>query len=121
MITARLLMNVKFTPKLLNEMIEKMTISMHESLSVNVILLLTLIFGTQNDDLELIDQCVENFFAAKWIPSALGQIKREGTPIVAFYRGLIDSSLTKIQEQDESSAEFKDLCESLMTEVGEVC
>ena len=60
-----------------------MTISIHESLSVNVILLLTLVFETQNDDLELSDQCLENFVAAKWIPSALGQIKREGTPIIA--------------------------------------
>ena len=51
-------------------MIDKMTILMHESLSDNVILLLTLIFETQNDDLELIDQCLENFLAAKWIPSA---------------------------------------------------
>ncbi|CAO1368595.1 unnamed protein product [Diamesa hyperborea] len=117
MITAQLLVKVKLTPKLLNEMIEKMTVSIHDSLSVNVILLLTLIFETQNDDLELSDQCLENFLAAKWIPSALGQIKREGTPVVAFYRGLIASSLIKIQEQDESSAEFKDLCKSLMTEV----
>ena len=61
------------------------------SVLFNVILLLTLIFETQNDDLELSDQCLENFVAAK------------------------------IQEQDESSAEFKDLCESLMTEVVQVC
>lgn len=117
MITAQLLSKTKLSKKLVTQLIEKVSGSIHPGLTNNVILLQVLIFETQTHEAEISDETLNNFLAAKWIPSVLSQLKSDGVPIIVFMNRLITIALEKIQELTERSASLKNFCENLTSEV----
>lgn len=117
MITAQLLVKSKLGVPLLNELMDKFTSSVQQSLSQNVILLLSLMFQSQSEELKITDKALENVMSFKWLPSALEQMKKEGKPFIAFYRALICKLLEKIGDKSGNFMRYKEYCESLMTEV----
>lgn len=117
MITAQLLVKSKLGVPLLNELMDKFTSSVQQSLSQNVILLLSLMFQSQSEELKITDKALENIMSFKWLPSALEQMKKEGKPFIAFYRALICKLLEKIGDKSGNFMRYKEYCESLMTEV----
>lgn len=117
MITAQLLVKSKLGVPLLNELMDKITNNVQLPLSQNVILLLSLMFQSQTDELKITDQTLENVVGFKWLPAAFEQMRNEGKPFIAFYRALIYKLLEEIGAKTESSMHYKEYCESLMTEV----
>lgn len=117
MITAQLLVKSTLGVPLLSELMDKFTSSVQQSLSQNVILLLSLMFQSQTEELKITDKALENVMSFKWLPSALEQMKKEGKPFIAFYRALICKLLEKIGDKSGNFMRYKKYCESLMTEV----
>lgn len=114
MITAQLLVKTKLGLPMLNELMDKITNSIQPSLSQNVVLLLSLMFQSQTDELKITDNALENIMTFRWLPSALDRMKNEGKPFIAFYRGLVCKLLEKIGDK---SGDCKEYCESLMISV----
>lgn len=117
MITAQLIVKTKLSQKLVNEMIVRIPNLIHPALTINVTMLLCLIFEKQEGDFQIDDKALDKILSSKWIPSALGEIKRDGSPIIEFYKALISNSLRKIQQQTEKSLSFKAMCQNLINEV----
>lgn len=117
MITAQLLVKSRLGVPLLNELMEKFTSIVQPSLSQNVILLLSLMFQSQTEELKITDKALENVMNFRWLPSALEQMQNEGKPFIAFYRALICKLLEKIGEKTKNFVLYKDYCEKLTTEV----
>lgn len=117
MISAQLLVKSKLGVPLLNELMNKITNTVQPSLTQNVVLLLSLMFQSQTEELKVTDVTLENIMSFKWLPMALEQMKREGKPFIAFYRALICKLLEKIGEKSGDIELFKDYSESLMAEV----
>jgi U3 small nucleolar RNA-associated protein 10 len=117
MITAQLLVKAKLGIALLNELMDKITSNFQLPLSQNVILLLSLMFQSQNDELQITDQTLENILTFKWLPSALDQMKSEGKPSIAFYRALVCKLLNKIGDQSDDSELYRKYIEALTGEV----
>lgn len=116
MITAQLLVKAKLGLPLLNELMEKITNTVQPSLTQNVILLLSLMFQSQTDELKITEKSWENIVSFKWLASSLQTMKKEGKPFIAFYRALICKLLEKIGEKQDFEM-YKDYCMSLMAEV----
>lgn len=117
MITAQLLVKAKLGGLLLNELMNKITNTVQLTLSQDVILLLTLMFQTQTEELKVTDKTLENIISFEWLPAAFEQMRNEGKPFIAFYRALICKLLEKIGDKSEDFEHYKEYCESLMSEV----
>lgn len=118
MITAQLLMKAKLGVRLLDELMDKITSVVQPSMQQNVLLLLSLMFQSQNDDLKVTDTTLKNIMAFRWLPQAIAAMKRDGNkPFIAFYRALICKLLEKISDKDEDFERFKQYCESIVNEV----
>jgi U3 small nucleolar RNA-associated protein 10 len=117
MITAQLLVKVQLGIPLLNELMDKITNVVQPSLSQNIVLLISLMFQSQTEDLKITDKTLENLMAFMWLPSALEQMRNEGKSYIAFYRALICKLLEKIGEKDGDFVFYKEYCEQLMNEV----
>lgn len=117
MITAQLLVKSKLGIPLLKQLMEKITSTVQSSLAQNVVLLLSLMFQSQNDDLKVTDVTLDNIMSFKWLLLAFEQMKNEGKPFTAFYRALICKLLEKIGDKNENFLEYKEYCESLMSGV----
>jgi U3 small nucleolar RNA-associated protein 10 len=117
MITAQLLVKAKLGIPLLNEIMDKITNNFQLALSQNVILLLSLMFQTQSDELQVTETTLDNIMTFKWLPSALDQMKNEGKPSIAFYRALICKLLEKIGNKSEGFTVYRDYIEALTGEV----
>lgn len=117
MITAQLLVKAKLGVPLLSELMDKITSTVNPSLTQNIILLLSLMFQSQNDDLKVTDKALRNIMSFKWLLVAFEQMKTEGKPMIAFYRALICKLLEKIGDKNEDFIVYKEYCESLMSEV----
>lgn len=117
MITAQMLVKTRLAPKLLYELMNKITNAVHPVFQKNVIILLTLMFQSQNDDLKITGKTMDNLLEFDWLPSALAQMKNKRSPIIAFYRSFIFTLLERIQDADDDPKPYKELCEKLMAEV----
>lgn len=117
MITAQLLVKSKLGIRLLNELMEKVTSAVQQPLSQNIVLLLSLMFQSQSDELKITDKTLDNIMSFKWLPNALDQMKNEGKPFIAFYRALTCKLLEKIGDKSGDFLLFKEYFESLMMEV----
>lgn len=117
MITAQLLVKSKLGIRLLNELMEKVTNAVQQPLSQNIVLLLSLMFQSQSDELKITDKTLDNIMSFKWLPNALDQMKNEGKPFIAFYRALTCKLLEKIGDKSGDFMHFKEYFESLMMEV----
>ena len=117
MITAQLLVKSMLGVPLLNELMDKITNNVDLSLSQEVILLLSLMFQSQTEELKITDQTLDNVMSFKWLPAAFEQMKKEGKPFIAFYRALVCKLLEKIGDKSGNFIHYKEYCESLMLEV----
>lgn len=117
MITAQLLVKAKLMVPLLNNLMEKITNTVHMSLSQNVILLLSLMFQSQTEELKVTDKTLSNIMGFKWLPSAFSEMTNDGKPFISFYRALTCKLLEKVGNRDDDFLLYKEYCESLMTEV----
>jgi U3 small nucleolar RNA-associated protein 10 len=117
MITAQLLVKTKLGIALLNEIMDKITSNFQLPLSQNIILLMSLMFQSQNDELKITDKTLENIMSFKWLPSALDQMKSEGKPSIAFYRALICKLLDKIGDKSEDFMIHREYIEALTGEI----
>lgn len=117
MITAQLLVKAKLGVPLLNELMDKITSTVQPSMTQNVILLLSLMFQSQTEELKITEKSWENIIAFRWLASSLQTMRNEGKPFIAFYRALICKLLEKIGEKPENLQTYKDYCMSLMGEV----
>lgn len=117
MITAQLLVKTKLGVRLLDELMDKITSSVQQPLSQNIVLLLSLMFQSQTDELKITDKALDNIMGFKWLPTALDQMKNEGKPFIAFYRALTCKLLEKIGDKSGDFMHYKEYFESLMMEV----
>lgn len=117
MVTAQLLVKANLGTPLLNELMDKITSSVQQALSQNVILLLCLMFQSQTGELKITDKTLENMMVFMWLPSALEQMRNEGKSYIAFYRALVCKLLDKIGEKNGDFVFYKEYCERLMGEV----
>lgn len=118
MITAQLLVRAKLAVPLLSELMNKITKNvLSAALSQNIVLLLSLMFQSQTDELKITDQTLENLMSFKWLPAAFEQMKTEGKPFIVFYRALICKLLEKIADKSENFMQYKEYCDSLIAEV----
>jgi U3 small nucleolar RNA-associated protein 10 len=117
MITAQLVTKASLSPKLLYELMDKMTKTMNAKLSRDCLLLLALIFQTQSDDLKITDKILENLLDFNKILVVLKQVKSEDKIITEFYKALIYKLLVKSQEKDESFQSYCDICEKMLNEI----
>jgi U3 small nucleolar RNA-associated protein 10 len=117
MIAAQLVVRAQLSRKLTSELIEKVPNLIHPGLSINGIMLLALIYETQSEEPDITDKAMEKILGCKWIPAALGEIKRGGSPVTKFYKSLISNSLKKIQQETDRGAGYKNLCQNLVNEV----
>lgn len=117
MITAQLLVKAKLGVPLLNELMDKITSTVQPSLTQNVILLLSLMFQSQTEELKITEKSWDNIFSFKWLAISLQTMRNEGKPFIAFYRALICKLLEKIGEKQENYEMYKGYCMSLMAEV----
>lgn len=116
MITAQLMMKTKLGVRLLNELMDKFTSVVQPAMCQNVLLLLSLMFQSQSDDLKITDTTLKNIMTFRWLPRAMEQMKRDGKPFIAFYRALICKLLEKIAEKDDNFEQYKQYCEMFMNE-----
>lgn len=117
MITAQLLTKAKLGVRMLDELMDKITSVVQPSMYQNVLLLLSLMFQSQNDELRITDRTLKNIMEFRWLPRAIAEMKRDGKPFIAFYRAVICKLLEKISEKDEDFEKFKQYCESIVNEV----
>lgn len=117
MITAQLLVKAKLGVPLLNELMDKITNVVQPSLSQNIVLLLSLMFQSQSDDLKVTDKALEHIMSFDWLPKALDLMRTEGKPHIGFFKALICKLLEKIGDKTGDFMFYKKYCESLMTEV----
>ena len=117
MITAQLFIKAQLGQRLLNELADKFTSVIQPSMSQNVLLLLSLMFQTQSEELQISDKTLTNIMTFRWLPLALEGMKNEGKPFIGFYRSLICKLLEKITNKNEDSELYKIYCENLMAEV----
>ena len=117
MITAQLLVKAKLGIPLLNELMDKFTNVVQPSLSQNIILLLSLMFQSQTEDLKVTEKTLENVMVFMWLPDGLDQMRAEGKPYIDFYRALICKLLEKISEKSGDVVFYKEYCERLMNQV----
>lgn len=118
MITAQLFSKTQISHKLLNVFILKICRLAHSRLAIDAIMLLILLFQTQEAAVnEIKADALDVILQAKWIPSALGKIKSDDLRITKFYIALLSACLKKVQEDNSKTVNFKSLCENLMLEV----
>lgn len=117
MITAQLLVKARLGIPLLNELMNKITSNFQLPLLQNVILLLSLMFQTQTDELKITEQTLENIMTFKWLPSALDQMKAEGKPSIAFYRALMCKLLEKNGDKSDNFMMYREYTEALTGEI----
>jgi U3 small nucleolar RNA-associated protein 10 len=117
MITAQLVTKARLSTKLLNEINDRIIKYIKPELAFNAIQLLALIFETQIDELKLSDETLENLINLKFLPKVLNQLKTESNTFNKFFKALIHGILKKVQENDEKSPTYKDICERLLNEI----
>lgn len=117
MITAQLVSKARLSKKLLTQLVEKVSSSIHPGITINVVILQVLIFESQGNDVQISNEALDNFLAAKWMPSVLSQLQNDGIPVIVFMNRLVTIALEKIQELTEKSVILKSFCENLTSEV----
>jgi U3 small nucleolar RNA-associated protein 10 len=117
MITAQLVAKVSLAPKLLYELMDKLTKNINVKLSRDCFLLLALIFQTQSEELRVTDKVLENLLNFTKLLAVLKQVKDEDKIITEFYKALIYKILKKLQDKDENFEGYSDVCEKLLNEI----
>lgn len=117
MITAQLLMKTKLSVHLLSDLMDRFTSVVHPAMYQNVLLLLSLMFQSQSEELKVTDTTLKNVMTFRWLPRAMEEMKRDGKPYIAFYRALICKLLDKIAEKDDDFEQYKQYCEIFITEI----
>lgn len=117
MITAQLVSKVNLSLNLLYKMMERLTKNINPKLASDCVMLLSLIFQTQSDELKITDKVLENLLAYKKLPNVLRQVKDDDKIITEFLRAFIYKLLIKLQETDGNSKIYSEICEKLLNEI----
>lgn len=114
MITAQLLIKTKLSTKLLQELMERITATLNPKLLRDMILLITLMFQSQTNELMITDETLDNLSKIKGFISFLNHIRKDGKAITNFLKALFHKILLRIQKQEDK---YQDMCNELLSEI----
>lgn len=119
MITGQLVVKAKLTKKFLDTIVLKLARNQHPGLQSEAVVLLVLIFQTQEDSLcsGLSDEALDLITRSKWIPSALSKNYVDGIHILPLYLPLLSGCLKNVQLKEREWKASMIFCESLLNEV----
>lgn len=117
MIIGQLVSKVKLSAKILDKMIQNVVNFRHSALRNDAIILLVLIYTTQEEMLkEIPEEAFYQLIHSKWIPSALAQIYSDKINILPFFLRLLSQCLKDVQSKSPSAKASQKMCESLLKE-----
>lgn len=117
MIIGQLVSKAKLSKNFLESIMKRVSGIQHPSLQSDTIVLLVLIYKSQNEMLtELPSKCFKNLIDSKWIPSVLARIYAEGIDILPFYLSLLSACLKNVQLKGDEWRQSKKLVENLFQE-----
>lgn len=119
MITGQLVIKAKLSRKFLDVIIQLLVEVSNPGLQVDAIILLALIYQTQNETLkqQISDETLKIIVTKKWIPSVLGLNYADSVPVLSFFLPLMSSCLKNAQLKVNSWKSSMAFCETLLMEV----
>lgn len=117
MIIGQMVSKTKLSNKFLSRIVGKLASVPHQSLQSDILILLVLLFKSQEEMIQDVpSEAAQQLAAAKWVPSALGKIYAEGINILPFFLPLLSECLKNVQLRGESRKESQKFVDSILKE-----